>query len=52
MTKTIAAENPRILELKEKIKDDRYIQGAIQRIALVLSDKLIEVKEPTNERLY
>lgn len=52
MTKTIVAEDPRILELKEKIKDDGYIQGAIQRIALVLSDKLIEVKETTNERLF
>lgn len=51
ITKKIVAENPRIRELKEKIKDDGYIQGAIQRIALVLSSKLIEVKEITNERL-
>lgn len=52
MTKTIVAEDPRILELKEKIKDDGYIQDAIQRIALVLSNKLIEVKDSKNERLH
>jgi len=52
MTKQIVTDNPRILELKEKIKDEGYIQGAIQRIALVLSNKLIEVKDTTNERLY
>ena len=51
MTKTVVAENSRIRELKEKIKYESYIQGAIQRIALVLSDKLIEVKENDNERL-
>ncbi len=50
-TKTILPENQRICELKEKIKDDTYIQGAIQRLALVLSNKLIEVKEITHERL-
>lgn len=50
MTKTVVSENPRILELREKIKDEGYIQGAIQRIALVLSNRLIEVKERTNER--
>lgn len=49
-SKTIVAENPRIRELQEKIKDEKYVQGAIQRIALVLSSKLIEVKEITNER--
>lgn len=49
-SKTIVAENPRIRELQEKIKDEGYVQGAIQRIALVLSSKLIEVKEITNER--
>jgi len=52
MTKQIVTDNPRILELKEKIKDEGYIQGAIQRIALVLSNKLIEVKDTNNERLY
>jgi len=51
MKKKIAADNPRILELKEKIKDNGYVQGAIQRIALVLSNKLIEVKEIPNGRL-
>jgi hypothetical protein len=52
MTKTIVTDNPRILELKEKIKDEGYIQGAIQRIALVLSNKLIEGKDLTHERLH
>jgi len=52
MTEQIVTDNPRILELKEKIKDEGYVQGAIQRIALVLSNKLIEVKDTTNERLY
>lgn len=50
MTKTIVSENPRIRELREKIKDDGYVQGAIQRIALILSNRLIEVKDHTNER--
>ena len=50
ITKKIVPENPRIRELKEKIKDDRYIQGAIQRLALVLSSKLIETKEISHER--
>lgn len=51
ITKKNVTESPRIRELREKIKDDRYIQGAIQRLALVMSSKLIEVKEITNERL-
>ncbi len=52
MTKVSVAEDPRIRELREKIKDDGYVQGAIQRIALVLSDRLIEVKETNHERKY
>jgi len=52
MTKAIVTEDPKILELREKIKDEGYIQGAIQRLALVLSDRLIEVKEHTDERLF
>lgn len=52
ITKTKAAMSPRILELREKIKDERYVQGAIQRIALVLSNKLIEVKDNVNERQF
>ncbi|OQA63972.1 MAG: hypothetical protein BWY39_00573 [Spirochaetes bacterium ADurb.Bin269] len=42
MTKKIVAESPKIRELREKIKDHGYVQDAIQRIALVLSNKLIE----------
>jgi hypothetical protein len=52
MTNASVAEDPRIRELREKIKDDGYVQGAIQRIALVLSDRLIEVKETDHERKY
>ncbi len=52
MTKKIATENPRILELKEKIKDEGYVQGAIQRIALILSNKIIEGKDVFHERVY
>jgi hypothetical protein len=52
MTKAIVTEDPKIRELREKIKDEGYIQGAIQRLALVLSDRLIEVKERTDERLF
>jgi hypothetical protein len=32
----------RILELREKILDENYIENAIQRIALILSRKLAE----------
>ncbi|MCD1653421.1 hypothetical protein K7J14_01750 [Treponema zuelzerae] len=49
MTKQIITD-PRILELKEKIKDNGYVQGAIQRIALVLSDRILEVKDTMHER--
>ncbi|ULQ59607.1 hypothetical protein K7I13_14275 [Brucepastera parasyntrophica] len=45
MPRVAVVDNQKILELKEKIHDERYIQGAIQRIALVLSNKLIEIKE-------
>ena len=49
MTKQIITD-PRNLELKEKIKDNGYVQGAIQRIALVLSDRILEVKDTMHER--
>lgn len=32
----------RILEIREKIKDEQYIDCAIQRIAWVLSKRLID----------
>ena len=42
----------RILELREKILDENYINGAIQRIALILSRQLVEkpknLKEAVN----
>ncbi len=52
ITKPQNVVSPKILELKEKIKDESYVQGAIQRIALVLSNKLIEVKDNVNERPF
>ncbi|HKL85317.1 MAG TPA: hypothetical protein VJ861_03180 [Treponemataceae bacterium] len=51
MKKKIEPNTLRILELKEKIKDEGYIQGAIQRIALVLSDRILDVKDKRYERL-
>ena len=40
--KKISAENvpPRILEIRRKIKDDSYVDNAVQRIALVLSREI------------
>jgi len=52
MTKQAVNENPRILELREKIRDEGYLQGAIQRIALVLSNSLVESKDQSDERKY
>lgn len=52
MTKQAVSENPRILELREKIRDGGYLQGAIQRIALVLSNRLVENKDQSDERKY
>ena len=42
----------RILELREKILDENYINNAVQRIALILSRQLVEkpknMKEAVN----
>lgn len=38
-TETIS---PRILDLRNKIQDESYINNAIQRIAQVISRKLVE----------
>ncbi|HOT62624.1 MAG TPA: hypothetical protein PLU93_07145 [Treponemataceae bacterium] len=43
-------KDARILELREKIKDEGYVQGAIHRIASVLSNRLIEIKDTAHER--
>ena len=40
--------SPRILELRKKIYDQEYLDNAIQRIAQVISGKLIE----TSDELY
>lgn len=34
--------SPRLLELREKIHDEEYVNNAIQRIAQVISKKLVE----------
>ena len=34
-----------ILEVRKKIQDEKYLDGAIQRIAMILSRKLIEDNE-------
>jgi hypothetical protein len=36
------ALSPRVLALKEKIDDERYLCEAIQRIALILSNEISE----------
>lgn len=48
-TTTLVLENtedvklsPRILELREKIHSEEYLESAIQRIAQVISSKLVE----------
>lgn len=43
--KTKHNESMRILEMRQKIKDELYIDCAIHRIALVLSKKLVENHE-------
>lgn len=36
---------PRLKELRKKIRDPEYIEGAVQRIAQVISKKIIESPE-------
>lgn len=36
---------PRILELRKKIHSEEYLESAIQRIAQVISSKLVENSE-------
>ena len=38
--------SPRVLELRKKIHDASYVDYAVQRIALVLSRRLVEDDEP------
>lgn len=37
--------SPRILELRKKIHSEEYLENAIQRIAQVISSKLVENSE-------
>lgn len=43
--KTSINESAHVLEMKQKIKDELYINCAVHRIALVLSRKLVENNE-------
>ena len=43
--KTSRIESTRVLEMRQKIKDELYIDCAVHRIALVLSRKLVENHE-------
>lgn len=43
-----AKYSDRVLELRQKIHDTEYVEFAVQRIAQVLSRKLVE----DNERVY
>ncbi len=45
MTKKREVESQKIKEIREKIKDPVYIQGAVQRLALVISNKILEDKD-------
>ncbi len=40
-----ATLSPRILELRKKIHSEEYLESAIQRIAQVISSKLVENSE-------
>lgn len=40
----------RIQELRKKIQDNDYVQSAILRIAMVLSNELSEIKGDSYER--
>ena len=37
--------SPKVIELRKKIRDEEYLESAIQRIAQVLSSKLVENAE-------
>lgn len=45
-------DSQRLDEIREKIRDEQYIEGAIQRLAQVLSYKIIEIKEFSNGRQH
>ena len=42
--------SPRVMELRQKIHDAEYIDYAVQRIAQVLSRKIIEDSEQQSSR--
>ena len=48
--KSHADESERILEIKKKIQDEKYLDGAIYRIAMILSRKLMEEDEVSERK--
>ncbi len=50
-TKTkLQDDSARILEIQKKIQDEKYMDGAIYRIAMILSNKLMEDDESTERK--
>ncbi len=52
-SKTVVAGgifSPRVMELRVKIHDAEYVDSAVQRIAQVLSRKIVEENEQRNVR--
>jgi hypothetical protein len=43
----LAAEDARIRDLQKKIQDDNYLNNAIDRIAVVISRRLVENRSVT-----
>ncbi len=44
-----SADFSRIAELREKIGDKAYVDGAVQRLAQVLSSRLVEITETPSD---
>ena len=52
-TKSVALDgtfSPRVMELRKKIHDSEYLDFAVQRIAQVLSRKIVEDNEQQSMR--
>jgi len=52
-SKSVATDgtfSPRVMELRKKIHDAEYVEYAVQRIALVLSRKIVEDSEQQSMR--
>jgi len=50
MARVAKPTDPRkLVELKEKIHDSTYLNSAIERIAIIITNKLLQVKEESKE---